>query len=58
MFCLQVVHEDSRPAEIVFTIQSPPKLGVLRRLAPKEKLKIANEDRHHLHKVRSMFTQL
>uniref|UniRef100_H2M7L3 Laminin G domain-containing protein n=1 Tax=Oryzias latipes TaxID=8090 RepID=H2M7L3_ORYLA len=54
---LEVVHEDSRPAEIVFTIQSPPKLGVLRRLPPKDKLKIGKEDRHHLHKVQSMFIQ-
>ncbi|XP_047424950.1 chondroitin sulfate proteoglycan 4-like isoform X2 [Mugil cephalus] len=29
---LEVVHEDSQPSEIVFTVQRPPTLGVIQRL--------------------------
>ncbi|XP_062415007.1 chondroitin sulfate proteoglycan 4-like [Pungitius pungitius] len=34
---LEVVHEDSRPSEIVFSVQRPPALGFLQRFPPKEK---------------------
>ncbi|XP_076020190.1 chondroitin sulfate proteoglycan 4-like [Genypterus blacodes] len=33
---LEVVHEDSQPSEIVYAVQSPPALGVLRRISPKK----------------------
>uniref|UniRef100_UPI003AADBE43 chondroitin sulfate proteoglycan 4-like n=1 Tax=Centroberyx gerrardi TaxID=166262 RepID=UPI003AADBE43 len=33
---LEVVHEDSQPSEIVFSVQSPPSLGVLCRISPGE----------------------
>uniref|UniRef100_A0A3Q3LFQ3 Chondroitin sulfate proteoglycan 4-like n=1 Tax=Mastacembelus armatus TaxID=205130 RepID=A0A3Q3LFQ3_9TELE len=34
---LEVVHEDSQPTDIVFTVQSPPSLGLLQRFFPVDK---------------------
>ncbi|XP_062268240.1 chondroitin sulfate proteoglycan 4-like [Platichthys flesus] len=31
---LEVIHEDSQPSEIIFTVQSPPTLGFLHRSSP------------------------
>ncbi|GLD55148.1 chondroitin sulfate proteoglycan 4-like protein [Lates japonicus] len=31
---LEVVHEDSQPSDIIFTVQSPPTLGFLQRISP------------------------
>lgn len=44
----QVVHEDSRPSEIVFNIQSPPALGFLQRFPHNEKHQTNNGEQLHL----------
>ncbi|XP_029372421.1 chondroitin sulfate proteoglycan 4-like [Echeneis naucrates] len=46
---LEVVHEDSQPAEIVFTVQSPPTLGVLQRFSPFGKQQNYNGEEQHLY---------
>ncbi|XP_075935926.1 chondroitin sulfate proteoglycan 4-like [Anarhichas minor] len=48
---LEVVHEDSKPSEIVFTVQSPPALGFLQRLPPNDKHQINNGEQLHLHQI-------
>ncbi|XP_068588507.1 chondroitin sulfate proteoglycan 4-like [Cebidichthys violaceus] len=48
---LEVVHEDSKPSEIVFTVQSPPALGFLQRLPPNDKHQINNGEQLHLHQT-------
>ncbi|KAM8828482.1 chondroitin sulfate proteoglycan 4-like isoform 2-T2 [Spinachia spinachia] len=45
---LEVVHEDSRPSEIVFTVQSPPALGFIQRFPPNEKHQTNNGEPLHL----------
>ncbi|XP_008276293.1 chondroitin sulfate proteoglycan 4-like [Stegastes partitus] len=48
---LEVVHEDSQPSEIVFTVQSPPTLGIIERLSTNNQLQNINGDlQQHLHK--------
>lgn len=47
----QVVHEDSRPAEIVFNVQSPPTLGFLQRIPPSHKHQNNNGEQQHLYQV-------
>uniref|UniRef100_A0A3B4ZZG5 Chondroitin sulfate proteoglycan 4-like n=1 Tax=Stegastes partitus TaxID=144197 RepID=A0A3B4ZZG5_9TELE len=44
--------EDSQPSEIVFTVQSPPTLGIIERLSTNNQLQNINGDlQQHLHKV-------
>ncbi|XP_041826944.1 chondroitin sulfate proteoglycan 4-like [Melanotaenia boesemani] len=47
---LEVVHEDSQPSEIVFTVKSPPKLGAIHRLPTNKTHHNGNKEKHHLHK--------
>ncbi len=47
----QVVHEDSQPSEIVFTVQSPPALGFLQRFPPMDKHQNNNGEQQHLYQV-------
>lgn len=47
----QVVHEDSQPSEIVFTVQSPPTLGFLQRLPPINKHQTNNGEQQQLYQV-------
>ncbi|XP_045921927.1 chondroitin sulfate proteoglycan 4-like [Micropterus dolomieu] len=59
---LEVVHEDSRPAEIVFNVQSPPTLGFLQRIPPSHKHQNNNGEQQHLYQgtreqARNSFTQ-
>nr|XP_033503141.1 chondroitin sulfate proteoglycan 4 [Epinephelus lanceolatus] len=46
---LEVVHEDSQPSEIVFTVQSPPALGVLQLLPPDDKHQDKNGEQQHVY---------
>ncbi|XP_062290022.1 chondroitin sulfate proteoglycan 4-like [Scomber scombrus] len=46
---LEVVHDDSLPSEIVFTIQSSPTLGFIQRLSPEDKKGIKNGEQQHLY---------
>ncbi|XP_068430681.1 chondroitin sulfate proteoglycan 4-like [Clinocottus analis] len=48
---LEVVHEDSQPSEIVFTVQSPPALGFLQRVPPNNTHQINNGEQPHLHQI-------
>ncbi|KAM9841260.1 chondroitin sulfate proteoglycan 4-like [Aulostomus maculatus] len=34
---LEVVHDDSQPSEIIFTVRSPPTLGFIQRVPPEKK---------------------
>ncbi|XP_029941244.1 chondroitin sulfate proteoglycan 4-like [Salarias fasciatus] len=43
---LEVVHEDSQPSEIVFTIQSPPTLGIIHRSSSGQHRNIIGEQQH------------
>lgn len=52
LFSVQVVHDDSLPSEIVFTVQSPPTLGVIQRLTPEDKKGINNGEQQHLYQVK------
>lgn len=47
----QVVHEDSQPSEIVFTVQSPPTLGFLKRMSSINKLPNNNGEQRYLYQV-------
>ncbi|XP_069563197.1 chondroitin sulfate proteoglycan 4-like [Brachyistius frenatus] len=47
---LEVVHEDSQPSEIVFTVQSPPTLGVIQMLSTDNKHQKTNREQQHLYK--------
>lgn len=53
VFFEQVVHEDSQPSEIVFTVQSPPALGSLLRFPPNDKHHNNNGEQQHLYQVQS-----
>lgn len=44
---LQVIHEDSQPSEIVFTIKTPPSFGLILRIPT---------DKRQLHQVQYKFT--
>ncbi|KAF7655510.1 hypothetical protein LDENG_00054980 [Lucifuga dentata] len=44
---LEVVHEDSQPSEIIYTIQSPPTLGILPKISPSKKLQNSNGKQRH-----------
>ncbi|XP_061732939.1 chondroitin sulfate proteoglycan 4-like isoform X1 [Nerophis ophidion] len=44
---LEVVHVDSQPSEIVFTVQSPPSLGLIEMLTSEKKRRTNNEGRQH-----------
>ncbi|XP_072228140.1 chondroitin sulfate proteoglycan 4-like [Leuresthes tenuis] len=46
---LEVVHEDSQPSEIVFTVHTPPMLGIILRSINKTHYNI-NGEQQHLHK--------
>nr|XP_020465475.1 chondroitin sulfate proteoglycan 4-like [Monopterus albus] len=46
---LEVVHEDSQPSEIVFTVQSPPTLGFLQRSSPINKHQNNNRGKEPLY---------
>ncbi|XP_044030460.1 chondroitin sulfate proteoglycan 4-like isoform X1 [Siniperca chuatsi] len=48
---LEVVHEDSQPSEIVFTVQSPPTLGFLQRFSPNDKHQNNNGEQQHLYQA-------
>nr|XP_015831979.2 chondroitin sulfate proteoglycan 4 isoform X1 [Nothobranchius furzeri] len=56
---LQVVHEDSDPSEIVFTVQSPPTMGSIYRLYPYKKHLNEKREKQHLHKEQptTLFSQ-
>ncbi|KAM9338003.1 chondroitin sulfate proteoglycan 4-like [Symphorus nematophorus] len=53
---LEVVHEDSQPSEIVFTVQSPPTLGFLQRFTPNNKHQNNGEQQHLYHGIREQLT--
>uniref|UniRef100_UPI001ED86138 chondroitin sulfate proteoglycan 4-like n=1 Tax=Scatophagus argus TaxID=75038 RepID=UPI001ED86138 len=44
---LEVVHEDSQPSDIVFTVLSPPTLGFLQRIPPSDKHQNNNGEQWH-----------
>ncbi|XP_056259893.1 chondroitin sulfate proteoglycan 4-like [Seriola aureovittata] len=46
---LEVVHEDSQPSEIIFTVQSPPTLGFLQRFSHINKHLNNNGEQQHLY---------
>ncbi|XP_042365625.1 chondroitin sulfate proteoglycan 4-like [Plectropomus leopardus] len=46
---LEVVHEDSKPSEIVFTVQSPPALGILQQIPPDNNPLNKNEGQQHVY---------
>ncbi|KAM3600638.1 uncharacterized protein V6R79_026433 [Siganus canaliculatus] len=46
---LEVIHEDSEPSEIVFSVQSPPVLGVLQTFSNDNKLERSNGGQHNFH---------
>uniref|UniRef100_A0A672Z8C2 Laminin G domain-containing protein n=1 Tax=Sphaeramia orbicularis TaxID=375764 RepID=A0A672Z8C2_9TELE len=46
---LEVVHEDSQPSEIVFTVQTPPSMGFLRRISRDKRHRKNNGDQHYQH---------
>ncbi|XP_076614950.1 chondroitin sulfate proteoglycan 4-like isoform X2 [Chaetodon auriga] len=48
---LEVVHEDSKPSEIVFTVQTPPTLGFLQRVPPKDEHQDNNGEQQHLYQA-------
>uniref|UniRef100_A0A665TYT0 Chondroitin sulfate proteoglycan 4-like n=1 Tax=Echeneis naucrates TaxID=173247 RepID=A0A665TYT0_ECHNA len=48
---------NSQPAEIVFTVQSPPTLGVLQRFSPFGKQQNYNGEEQHLYQQTASFTQ-
>ncbi|XP_074474956.1 chondroitin sulfate proteoglycan 4-like [Sebastes fasciatus] len=48
---LEVVHEDSQPSDIVFTVQSPPALGFLQRFPPNDKHQNNIGEQQHLYQV-------
>ncbi|TDH01911.1 hypothetical protein EPR50_G00167550 [Perca flavescens] len=48
---LEVVHEDSQPSEIAFTVQSPPALGFLQRIPPNDKHKNNKGEQQRLYQV-------
>ncbi|XP_035524183.1 chondroitin sulfate proteoglycan 4-like [Morone saxatilis] len=52
---LEVVHEDSQPSEIVFTVEDPPTLGFLQRFPPRDKHR--NSNRGQLEQPTTSFTQ-
>ncbi|KAL7377035.1 hypothetical protein ABVT39_020267 [Epinephelus coioides] len=54
---LEVVHEDSQPSEIVFTVQSPPALGVLHLLPPDDKHQDKNGEQQHVYQVQPASTR-
>nr|XP_057909627.1 chondroitin sulfate proteoglycan 4-like isoform X2 [Doryrhamphus excisus] len=45
---LEVVHTDSKPSEIVFTIQSPPDLGLIEIFSSEKKQRTKNGGQQHL----------
>ncbi|XP_054612370.1 chondroitin sulfate proteoglycan 4-like isoform X2 [Dunckerocampus dactyliophorus] len=45
---LEVVHIDSKPSEIVFTIQRPPDLGLIEMFSSEKKLRTKNGGQQHL----------
>ncbi|XP_061554705.1 chondroitin sulfate proteoglycan 4-like isoform X2 [Phycodurus eques] len=45
---LEVVHEDSQPSEIVFTIQNPPTLGLIEMFSPEKKRRTKNGGQRRL----------
>eukprot|EP00064_Thunnus_orientalis_P008039 superscaffoldBa00000930_g8061 len=59
---LEVVHDDSQPSEIVFTVQSPPTLGFIQKLSSEDKQRNNNGEQQHLYqgfrkKPTTSFTQ-
>ncbi|KAM7393119.1 hypothetical protein PAMA_007981 [Pampus argenteus] len=46
---LEVVHDDSQPSEIVFTVQSPPTLGFIQRLPQEDKQRKNNEEQQYIY---------
>ncbi|XP_061590352.1 chondroitin sulfate proteoglycan 4-like [Cololabis saira] len=55
---LEVVHVDSQPSDIVFTIQKPPVLGIIHNSSQREKLQNMNGEQQPLHKdIGESFTQ-
>ncbi|XP_040013786.1 chondroitin sulfate proteoglycan 4-like [Xiphias gladius] len=46
---LEVVHEDSQPSEIIFTVLSPSTLGFLQRFSPINKHQNNNREQQHLY---------
>ncbi|XP_035800252.2 chondroitin sulfate proteoglycan 4-like isoform X1 [Amphiprion ocellaris] len=47
---LEVVHEDRQPSEIVFTVQSPPTLGIIDRLFTDNQHQNINGEQQHVSK--------
>ncbi|KAG7498173.1 hypothetical protein JOB18_000463 [Solea senegalensis] len=57
---LEVVHEDSQPSEIIFTVQSPPALGFLQRSSPFNQHQIVHREQQFSQGIREQqmtFTQ-
>ncbi|XP_061836933.1 chondroitin sulfate proteoglycan 4-like isoform X6 [Nerophis lumbriciformis] len=48
---LEVIHVDSQPSEIIFTVQSPPSLGLIEMFTSEKKRRTKNEGHQHRFQV-------
>uniref|UniRef100_A0A3P9NFA6 Chondroitin sulfate proteoglycan 4-like n=1 Tax=Poecilia reticulata TaxID=8081 RepID=A0A3P9NFA6_POERE len=54
VFLHQVVHEDSLPSDIVFTVQEPPIVGIIYRVSGSNNLENVHREKQDLEKVCSL----
>lgn len=57
-FLHQVVHEDSLPSDIVFTVQEPPTVGIIYRVSGSNNLENVHGEKQDLEKVCSLLVHL